>query len=199
MQLPVSGRTDTAGINTQNFILIFDEQLQSDSLVYSIYLHLMMKTGIVLVNGISLPHPVLDQAIEWATTQQSSLSGLFLYHQEEYAEGYGFPSDIEQAETLESELEAEKQLERLISDHAVYAAKLAGGKGVVLPTKILRNPSEADLQQELKLATLVWLDADTFQNSGSFASVPFDVDDIMRLAPAVTVNAFQKGLPGEGR
>jgi hypothetical protein len=58
-----------------------------------------MKKALVIVNGIEVSYFLTDHAIAWAKREDSSLHVLFLVSGKELPEGYGFPSDIDLAQT----------------------------------------------------------------------------------------------------
>lgn len=144
-----------------------------------------MPRGVFLINGVGLPYHVIDTAIGWAKQNNNSLLGVFIFNEHRHAETYSFPSDIEQTETLVSEEEAEKGLEKLITLVMQYIQKQVVSQAVDVKTVSLKNAERDQLQHELKKGDVLFADPENFKGPDEYASTAFSFEDIIALSPKV--------------
>ena len=142
-----------------------------------------MAQGIFLIHGAGLPYHVVDIALHWAGEHDASLLGIFIYGDQLRGESYGFPSDIEQVESLNSKHSAQNDLRHLLSGHQQYIEKEAAEAGIELHTVIIRNPGDADLQPLFSQGELVFIDPATFGDNQQYAATDFSYGDIVALCP----------------
>lgn len=141
-----------------------------------------MPTGIYLINGISSSYHVIDAAIKWAEQNKASLTGIYIYSGEKNAESYGFPSDIEKAETLVSENEGEAELENLILDLTRYAEHQGSLRNISITTYRYKDPGTEELQQHLQQADILFADPDTFKGEAD-SEADLSLEDILQQTP----------------
>jgi hypothetical protein len=142
-----------------------------------------MSTGAILINGVNLPYHVIDKAIEWAKDNQSSLRALFIFKSSKNAEDYGFPSDIERAETLISENEADAELERLVIHNMRFTEKQVKLHGIQIKTEYLKDPSLDEVRSSLSGTGILFIDPDNFKHPEDLANVDISYDDLVQLFP----------------
>jgi hypothetical protein len=144
-----------------------------------------MAKAVFLINGAGIPYHVVDAAIGWAKENNGDLLGVFVFSDQRRAESYGFPSDIEKAETLVEEEDAESDLHKLVSHNRQYAEKTAAGEGVSIQTVSLKDPDSDTLMTELTKGEVLFLDPQTLKGDDEYASTRFQYEDIVLLAPRV--------------
>lgn len=144
-----------------------------------------MASGVFLINGASLPYYLIDAAFAWSKENKAALLGIFLFSDQRDAESYSFPSDIEQAETTISEAEAEKDIEKLIVNHARYVQRQGDAEGVKIETVIMKDPEAEELLNELRKGDVLFTDPDTFNGPNEYAATSFLFEDITLLSPHI--------------
>ncbi|MBC8033305.1 MAG: hypothetical protein H7Y03_04110 [Chitinophagaceae bacterium] len=100
-----------------------------------------MKKALLLINGLQLPHPALNAAIEWAKEHSAALQVLFLTAASEQTEEYAFPSDIDAANDLQDEDDAIKADVRLLKSQMLLVRDVAAAENVECKVEHLVEPS----------------------------------------------------------
>jgi len=145
-----------------------------------------MSKGIFLVNGVRISYHLIEAAIHWAKENDGTLMGVYIFSDEENAESYGFPSDIEKVETDVSEGEAEAELETLISKNRQYAEKQCALNNIPVKTIQLKNPDQDTLEDYLETADVLWLDPETYAGDAE-ADADLSLDDVHDLTSAAVI------------
>ena len=114
-----------------------------------------MSVGIILFNGIHYPFSVVSQATGWAIQSGSPLKAIFLQEKEK-DEGYGFPSDLDEAQELSTTDDSNVSDERIIKSNMRMLEHEMKEKGVMIETVHLMDPTEEDLTGELKGAVRIF-------------------------------------------
>jgi hypothetical protein len=120
---------------------------------------LTMQSVLVIFNGIKFPYYLMEHAVSQAKAHSASLHAIFLRAKEETDEGYGFPSDLDQAVTLTDAENAESDDNRIIGDHMKLAAKIAETEGVTFTMALLTDSSLSEVLHIVNGFDLVFLDA----------------------------------------
>ncbi len=149
-----------------------------------------MSKGIFLINGIRISYHLIDAAIHWAQENDGTLMGVYIFSDEENAESYGFPSDIEKVETEVSEEEAEAELESLISKNRLFAEKQCALHHIPVETIQLKNPDPDTLEDYLETADVLWLDPETYEGD-SEADADLSLEDIHDLTSAAIIEVSE--------
>ncbi len=118
-----------------------------------------MKTILFIVDGISLPFHVIEQAIKKAKEGGYSVSGLFLKGEEEPAVGYAFPSDMKAAENLTTETEAVQEDEKIIMYNMELVKSMMDLKNVSYNNMYFTNPSAEKVATLASAYNFVIIDA----------------------------------------
>jgi hypothetical protein len=108
-----------------------------------------MTKAALLFNGIQLSFKVVDQAIRWAKQNNGSLVAVFLQAKKEPKEGYIIPSDLNAAENITTDAEAEAGHHAIVENNIVLLKHQASATDIEICTTIMANPSEEKLQEEL--------------------------------------------------
>lgn len=118
-----------------------------------------MKSVLVIFNGIKFPYYLLEYALAQAKEQGSTLHALFLKAASETEEGYGFPNDLDQAETLTDAGDAQKDDEKIIGHQVKLTQDMAAGENVPCKTELRTDSTLEEILEVAKTADLLCLDA----------------------------------------
>jgi hypothetical protein len=137
-----------------------------------------MKSAFVIFNGIRFPFNLMDKAMDWAVAHQASLTAIFLHSSEQLEEGYGFPSDIDAAEELNTDADAERSNETLIRGYFKLLLDNAAAKKISLKIESRTDESKEELVAELKKADKVFLDGGRFEEDIPWGASRFTMQEL---------------------
>lgn len=141
-----------------------------------------MKTGLVIVNGIKLPYFLTDHAIAWAKKEGASLRALFLSSGKEMPEGYGWPSDIDLAETVTDISDTEKSSLKIIRDEMNLFRNMLKGENIEGDVEYLVDPSLEQVLEKAKTATIMFM-APGYGETAQLAITDFSLQDLADKSP----------------
>ncbi|MEJ7769759.1 MAG: hypothetical protein WKF89_18210 [Chitinophagaceae bacterium] len=118
-----------------------------------------MKSILVIFNGIKFPFHLMEYALKQAKSQSASLHALFLKGKEETSTGYGFPSDLGQAENVTDSEDAREDDEKIIRHHMKLSEDMAITESIPFTSAILANSSLTETTHLMKPFHMVLLDA----------------------------------------
>lgn len=136
-----------------------------------------MKKLALLINGVSLPHHVLDKGLQQAKRDISLIKVVFIYENID-DKGYTFPENAEVSKADLSDSNAVKKLEELIQNNASYVETNYIQQEVPNEIVVLRNPSIEEIAAALKEADKIFVDHDTFTHPDEFAYVDFSFEEM---------------------
>jgi hypothetical protein len=108
-----------------------------------------MSKAILIFNGLHFPMPVIDRAFAWAQQSHGSLVALFLRSKTEDSEGYLFPSDLDAAENLADDADAERVNVHIIDSNIRMLMHQAATQHIELRTEILVDPKDNAILDEV--------------------------------------------------
>lgn len=117
-----------------------------------------MAKAALLFNGIGFSFPVVERAFGWAKQNNGSLVAFFLKAKHEAREGYIFPSDLDAAQDLQKNEDAEAANMNVIQSNITMLQHSANSEGVNLTTQVLTDPSDDQLLQSLAGCECVFID-----------------------------------------
>ena len=138
-----------------------------------------MKAALVIFNGIQFSYYQVDRAIDWAEKNKGELRGLFVYSDKEPEEGYIFPSDIDPAEDLYNEKDAQKNNERVIEGQIKLFSDMAKAKGISASTERLMNPSLNKIAEITAGAEILFADA-KYDDAFLLACTTFTLKELVK-------------------
>jgi hypothetical protein len=141
-----------------------------------------MKTAFVIINGIQFPYSLVDHAIDWAKREGGNLYALFLSDAGEVPEGYVFPSDIDLAETLNNEEDAEKDTAVIIGHQMKLFSDTAKTKDISAQSESMIDPALTDVLEKASKATLLFIPAG-FDETELSAVTHFNLQELVDKAP----------------
>jgi hypothetical protein len=112
---------------------------------------------VMIFNGVDIDYRIAEKAFQQAKNSQGSVQAVFLLAAHDKESNYAFPNDLDAAESLTGEPEAEQADNAIIQDFISMLNKDAKNAGVELASTVLKNPSAAELEQLLKEVTLVYV------------------------------------------
>lgn len=124
-----------------------------------------MAKAALLFNGIGFSFPVVEQAFSWAKQNNGSLVALFLKARHETKEGYIFPSDLDAAQDLQKNEDAEAANMNVLYNNITMLEHKAGNEGIDVTTQVLSDPSNEQILQPLSGCECVFID-DSFGQPG---------------------------------
>ena len=133
-----------------------------------------MKKSAILINGVSLPHHLIDKALQRAEKSREEVKVIFIYEnvdEIEYSEEEATQADI-------SESNAVKNLEELVQHNAEYVKTNFTQHEVKHEIVVLRNPTIEEVAQSLSDAEKIFVDHETFMHPDEFAYVNFRFEDL---------------------
>ena len=116
-----------------------------------------MPKSIILFNGIYFSFIAVSRAFAWARGTGGTIEAIFLKTKNEDEEGYGFPSDLDEAENLYTNKDAEKADEKIIQNHMRMLEREAAMERIELKTSLLIDPPMSELLAKCNQAELVFI------------------------------------------
>ena len=145
-----------------------------------------MPQAILLFNGIYFSFTAVTRAFAWARQAGGTIEAIFLKAKNEDEEGYGFPSDIDEAENLYTNKDAESADEQIILNHMRMLEREAVVERIALKTSLMVDPPMSELlakcaqaefvfiPRKLERKDLLCIDIDVAQ-LGKNIKVPFEI------------------------
>ena len=124
-----------------------------------------MAKAALLFNGIGFSFPVMERAFSWAKQNNGSLLALFLKAKHETREGYIFPSDLDAAQNIQKNADAEAANINVINSNITMLQHSAGSEAIDVTTQLLSDPSGEQITQLLSGCECVFID-DKFDQPG---------------------------------
>lgn len=137
-----------------------------------------MSTATILLTGPRLPYHVIDYAINWAKDHEASLRALFLVPGKMPEEGYPFPNDLDDAERLTAESDAEKGIAGIVQDEIRFVEKRCGASHVPLTSELVFSPSIKNVMSKLDDSELIFIDKNAELNEDDLSDLSFSMDDL---------------------
>lgn len=116
-----------------------------------------MPQAILLFNGIFFSFTTVSRAFAWARQSGGTIDAIFLQAKNEEEEGYGFPSDIDGAENLYTNKDAENEDEQIIRNHMRILEREAADETITLKTSLLIDPPMSELLAKCAGADIVFI------------------------------------------
>jgi hypothetical protein len=116
----------------------------------------MMEKIAMLFNGLGIDYGVAAKSLNRAGNNKAVLEAVFLMAAHDKESNYPFPNDLDAAESLTGEAEAEKADTAIIQDFINMLKKDATNAGVAFTSTVLENPSAAELELLLKDSTVIY-------------------------------------------
>lgn len=133
-----------------------------------------MKKSAILINGVSLPHHVIDKAVQQAKKSMEQVKVVFIYENTDDKE---YPDELTSRADI-SENNAVKNLEELVQHNAEYVKTNFTQHDVQNEIVVLRNPDIEKVAASLSDAEKIFVDHETFVHPDEFAYVNFRFEDL---------------------
>ena len=124
-----------------------------------------MTKAALLFNGIGFSFPLVERAFSWAKENNGSLIALFLKAKHETREGYIFPSDLDAAQDLQKNKDAEAANMNVIYSNITMLEHNASSEHIDLTTHLLSDPIDEQILKELSGCQCAFID-DKFDQPG---------------------------------
>jgi hypothetical protein len=141
-----------------------------------------MKTALVIVNGLKLPYFLTDRSIAWAKQEGGSLQALFLSSGKEMPEGYIYPSDINSAQEITDERDAEIESLKILHDEMKLFKSMLKAAGVTGGAEMLNDPTLEEVLDKAAGYELLFI-APGYGETSQLAITRFSMQDLIDEAP----------------
>ncbi len=119
-----------------------------------------MKKILVLFNGLRFRYELVNRSIELAVENGSSLHAIFLKSEDEVKEGYIFPSDLDEAQNLNTTQDSEDASISVIISQMKVMADMARTKNIDYEEELLTDPPIEEILNRAKEASIVLIDGE---------------------------------------
>jgi hypothetical protein len=144
--------------NKLQTIGVQNNQVEPILLTYQLFRQKIMRTIIVIVNGISLPYNVIDYAIAEAKKSSFQIHAIFLKGTREPSKGYLYPSDLRTVETGVSDEESVLEDQKIIEENMHLVRELIENEKIPFTATLKTNASGSEVVALTANADLVVVD-----------------------------------------
>jgi hypothetical protein len=137
-----------------------------------------MSTATILLTGPRLPYHVLDYAINWAKDNEGAIRALFLVPSDLPEEGYPFPNDLDEAENMTHDKDAEQGVRVILQDQIRFIEKRCMASHVPVATELMFSPSVKKVVARIQDSEVIFVDKNIEENEDDMSDLPFTIDDI---------------------
>ena len=137
-----------------------------------------MSLATLLLTGAALPYHVIDYAINWAKDNEGSLRALFVVPGKMPEEGYPFPNDLDEAEEITGEREAEKGFRKIVQDEIRFIEKRCKASHVPVQAEVMYSPAVQKVLSKVNDSDLIFVDKNIEENETEMKELPFRLDEV---------------------
>jgi hypothetical protein len=119
----------------------------------------IMAKAAMIFNGLRFSFSATDRAVNWAKQHNGSIVAIFLKVGKEAKEGYLFPSDLDEAENLSTNEDADAADMKVIESNMQMLEHQALNEHIELSTHLLIDPSEEAFQLLLDDCDIIFMHA----------------------------------------
>ena len=138
-----------------------------------------MSTATLLFTGVALPYHVVDYAINWAKENEGSLRALFLIPERMPEEGYPFPNDLDEAEMMTNERDAEKGISNIVNEEIRFIEKRCQASHVPVESEILYSPQVQKVVAKVNDSDVIFIDRNAEENEDDTNNLSFRLGDVI--------------------
>ena len=131
----------------------------------------------LLINGISLPHDLLDKSLLYAKGNKVPVKAVFVYENVEEVD-YELPAGGEVSKADFSDSNAAKNLEQVVEHNTSYVQSFFANNEVDTELVVLKNPAFEEISGALKNVEKIFIEHETFTHPDEFAYVNFTFEDL---------------------
>jgi hypothetical protein len=118
---------------------------------------MIMKTALVVINGLKFPYFLVDHAVDWAKKEGAGLQALFLSSGEVMPEAYAFISDIDLAETLQNIDDTEAASAMIFLDQMKLFNQIIKTEGITGGSNLITDPGLKQVLEKAKEADRLFI------------------------------------------
>jgi hypothetical protein len=138
-----------------------------------------MSIATLLLTGAALPYHVIDYAINWAKDNEGSLRALFLVPGKMPDEGYPFPNDLDEAENLTGQREAEQGIRNIVQEEIRFIEKRCKASHIPVQSEVMYSPGVQKVVSRVNDSDLIFIDRNAEENIDDMKDLPFKIEDVM--------------------
>lgn len=124
-----------------------------------------MTKAALLFNGIGFSFQLVEHALSWAKQNNGSLVAIFLKAKHVSREGYIFPSDLDAAQNLQKNEDADAASTNVIYSNITTLEHSASSEHINLTTQLLSDPSDEQILKQIAGCECLFMD-DKFDQPG---------------------------------
>lgn len=117
-----------------------------------------MNFATMIFPGNHLPYHVVDYAINWAKENEGRLVVLFLLSDHVPAEGYPFPNDLDEAEELATDVDAQRGVKQILNKEIRYIEKRANASHIPVKCEVLQSPRLEQIVARVNQSDIIFID-----------------------------------------
>lgn len=137
-----------------------------------------MSIATLLLTGAALPYHVIDYAINWAKDNEGSLRALFVVPDKMPEEGYPFPNDLDEAEEITGERDAEKGMRNIVQEEIRFIEKRCKASHIPVQSEIMYSPGVQKVVSKVNDSDLIFVDKNMEENENDIKDLPFRLDEV---------------------
>ena len=142
-----------------------------------------MSIATLLLTGAAMPYHVIDYAINWAKDNEGSIRALILVPGKMPEEGYFFPSDLDAAEHMTREDDAERGVKKIVEDEIRFIEKRCKASHIPVQAEVMFSPPIQKVVSRVTDSDVIFIDRNTEENEDEMNDLPFRMEDVMEKTP----------------
>jgi hypothetical protein len=137
-----------------------------------------MSIATLLLTGAALPYHVIDYAINWAKDNEGSLRALFVIPGKMPEERYSFPNDLDEAEEIRGERDAERGVRNIVQDEIRFIEKKCKASHIPLQAEVMYSPAVQKVVMKVSDSDLIFVDKNIEENEDNMKVLPFRMGEV---------------------
>src|SRR5689334_11025281 len=142
-----------------------------------------MSIATLLLTGAALPYHVIDYAINWAKDNEGSIRALFLVPGKMPEEGYPFPNDLDEAEEITEERDAERGMRNIVREEIRFIEKRCKASHIPIQSEVMYSPGVQKVVSKVNDSDLIFIDKNIEENVDDMKVLPFNLDEVRDKTP----------------
>ena len=142
-----------------------------------------MSIATLLLTGAALPYHVIDYAINWAKDNEGSIRALFLVPGKMPEEGYPFPNDLDEAEEITEERDAERGMRNIVREEIRFIEKRCKASHIPVQSEVMYSPGVQKVVSKVNDSDLIFIDKNIEENVDDMKVLPFNLDEVRDKTP----------------
>lgn len=138
-----------------------------------------MSIATLLLTGAALPYHVIDYAINWAKDNEGSLRALFLIPGKITDEGYPFPNDLDEAENITGERDAEQGIKNIVQEEIRFIEKRCKASHIPIQSEVMFSPGVHKVISKVNDSEVIFIDKNAEEMEDDRSDLPFKMEEVI--------------------